>query len=49
MTRRGFLALLGLAAIPTTSAAARPRWRIVRAGYSGGYHSGYSTRRRRVR
>lgn len=45
MTRRGFLALLGLAAIPTTSAAHRPRWRTVRAGFHGGFRSGFATRR----
>ena len=49
MTRRGFLALLGLAAIPATTAATRPRWRVIPAGFHGGFHSGFSTRRVRVR
>ena len=45
MTRRGFLALLGVAALPATAAAKRkPPIRTVRAGYTGGYRSGYATR-----
>jgi hypothetical protein len=44
VTRRGFLALLGVAALPAT-AAARPKNRLVLpAGFSGGFRSGFCTR-----
>jgi hypothetical protein len=49
VTRRGFLALLGVAALPATAAARPWHWGTVPAGYSGGYHCGYQTRRRKVR
>lgn len=50
MTRRGFLALLGAAALPTT-AAGRPsgKWVTISAGFTGGFRSGFETRRVRVR
>ena len=50
MTRRGFLALLGIAAFPLTAAARPPfKWVTIPAGYTGGYGSGYQTRRVKVR
>jgi len=46
LTRRAFLAGVAALLVP---AAYRPRWRRIPAGYSGGYGSGYATRRQRIR
>lgn len=45
VTRRGFLALLGIAALPATAAARPRKWVILPAGFSGGLLSGFETRR----
>lgn len=45
VTRRGFLALLAVTALPTTAAARPRRWITIPAGFRGGFHSGFSTRR----
>lgn len=49
MTRRGFLALLGVAALPATAAARAPgKWVTIPAGFGGGFCSGFETRRVKV-
>jgi hypothetical protein len=44
VTRRGFLALLGVAALPATTAAKRKPPVVVQAGFRGGFRSGFATR-----
>lgn len=49
LPRRGFLALLAAAALPVTAAARPPsKWVTVPAGFSGGFQSGFETRRVKV-
>jgi hypothetical protein len=43
--RRTFLGLLGVAALPATTAAKRaPKPTVIRAGFRGGFRSGFATR-----
>jgi hypothetical protein len=45
LQRRSFLALLGVAALPATTAAKRkPPPVVIRAGFRGGFRSGFATR-----